>query len=223
MRISVLILFFVLLNQSLPGQVDSSKLIRYTPEFKFTEGVYVNFEQVKTNSPLPKSRIITSYDYSDPDFFDKVFEKDIISYYDNLGNRSDIKTKNVWGYSRNGFIYVRMEDGFFRITLIGSICHFIASQTTTVYYNSPYSYNYYMDPYHMGNNSSSSTEMRQYLLDFNTGSVLDYTEESLEVLLMQDPALHDEYVSLSKKKRKQMKFMYIRKYNEAHPLYLEQK
>jgi hypothetical protein len=31
--------------------------------------------------------------------------------------------------------------------------------------------------------------------------------------------LHDEFASLSKKKRKQMKFMYIRKFNEKNPLY----
>jgi hypothetical protein len=201
------------------AQIDSSGMVKYTPDFKFIEGVYLNFDQVRTNSPLPKSRIISTYDYNDPDFFEKLFEKDVISYYDNLGNRSELKAKNVWGYSRNGFIYVKMADGFFRITLIGSICHFIATETTTNYYNSPYPYNYYMDPYRMGPTTNSTTEMHQYLLDFDTGRVLDYTEESLEVLLMQDPVLHDEYVSLSKKKRKQMKFMYIRKYNEKHPLY----
>jgi lipocalin len=34
-----------------------------------------------------------------------------------------------------------------------------------------------------------------------------------------DPALYDEYISLRRKKKKQFKFVYIRKYNEAHPLY----
>jgi hypothetical protein len=64
-----------------------------------------------------------------------------------------------------------------------------------------------------------NTEIRQYLLDFSTGRVLDYTAESLEILLMQDSELHDEYTSLRKKKRKQQRFIYIRKFNEKHPLY----
>jgi hypothetical protein len=222
MKYLFILVSLMIFQTSVFTQTDSSRLVKYSPEFKFLEGIYVNFEQVKTNSPLPKSRIITSYDYNDPDFFDKIFEKDVVYYYDNLGNRSELKTKNLWGYSRNGFIYVKMEDGFSRITLIGSICHFIASITTKASYNSPYSYNYYNDPYMLTPSSNSTTEMHQYLLDFSTGRVLDYTVESIEVLLMQDPPLHDEYASLSNKKRKQMKFIYIRKYNERNPLFFPQ-
>ena len=61
--------------------------------------------------------------------------------------------------------------------------------------------------------------MRQYLLDFKTGNVLDYDVESVELLLMTDPELHDEFAALSNKKQKQMKFLYIRKFNERNPLY----
>ncbi len=203
------------------AQLDSTGYIKYTPEFKFREGIYLNFDQVKTNSPLPKSRIITSDDSEDPDFFDKILNKDIIQYYDNLGNKTNLYVKNVWGYSRNGFIYVKMEDGFYRITLIGLISHFIANQTVYESYYPSY-YNYYYDPYHMSPYPSTTTEMRQYLLDFSTGRILDYNENSLEVLLMQDPALHDEYSSLSRKKRKRLKFVYIRKFNEKNPLYFPQ-
>jgi hypothetical protein len=42
----------------------------------------------------------------------------------------------------------------------------------------------------------------------------------MEVLLMKDPELHDEYVQLSNKKKKQLKFLYLRKFNEENPLYI---
>jgi hypothetical protein len=61
--------------------------------------------------------------------------------------------------------------------------------------------------------------MRQYLLDFKSGNILDYEVESMKVLLMADPELHDEYVSMGKKKQKQMKFLFIRKFNERNPLF----
>jgi hypothetical protein len=216
----ILTLYSLLISVSVSALYDSTNLRKYTPDFKFIEGVYVSFDQVKTNNPLPKTRIITNYDYNDPEFFEKLFQKDVISYFDNLGSRAELKVKNLWGYSRNGFIYIKMEDGFFRITLIGAICHFVASQTVYNNYNSPYNYNYnYYDPYMMNPSSSTSTEMRQYILDFTTGRVLDYTEESLEVVLMNDPELHDEFVSLNNKKKKQLKFFYIRKYNERNPLF----
>jgi hypothetical protein len=199
-------------------------MVKYTPEFKFKEGIYLNFAQVKANSPLPKSRIISIADYNDPDFFDKVLEGKHIYYYDNIGTKKELKTDRIWGYTRNGFIYIRMDEGYFRITLIGAVSHFIASETTyTTYYNSPYYYNSYMDPYRMYPTSQPTTEMRQYLLDFKTGRVLDYDDESLEVILMQDPELHDEYMALSNKKKKQLKFMYMRKYNQRNPLYFPQK
>ena len=61
--------------------------------------------------------------------------------------------------------------------------------------------------------------MRQYLLDFETGKIFDYNDESIEVLLMKDPKLYDEYMALRNKKKKQLKFLYIRKFNERNPLY----
>jgi hypothetical protein len=61
--------------------------------------------------------------------------------------------------------------------------------------------------------------LRQYLLDFKTGNILDYDVEGIALLLMADPELHDEFSALSNKKQKQLKFMYIRKYNVRNPLY----
>jgi hypothetical protein len=56
-------------------------------------------------------------------------------------------------------------------------------------------------------------------MDFSTGKVMEYDVAGVEVLLMKDPELYDEFVSLRKKKKKQLKFMYIRKFNEKNPLY----
>ena len=49
--------------------------------------------------------------------------------------------------------------------------------------------------------------------------MMNYDAESVEVPLMKDPELADEYQSLRNRQKKQMKFVYIRKYNEKHPLY----
>lgn len=216
---SLLLLIFFL-APAIMAQNDSADLVKYTPDFKFNEGIYLNFGQVRENNPLPKSRIISTVDYSDPDFFDKVLQNQKVYYYDNIGNKVELKTSKIWGYSRNGFLYIKIDDDFFRITLIGSVSHFVASETTYVNnYNSPYYYGSYYDPYRTYPNSYPTTEMRQYVLDFKTGRVMDYSVEALDVIFMQDPEIHDEYASLSKKKRKQQKFMYMRKYNAKNPLY----
>lgn len=202
------------------AQTNADTLFKYSADFKFKEGFYPDIESVRRNNPIPKGRIITDYDYNDNNFFENLVLEKKIYFFDNLGNRLEINTSKIWGYSKNGALYINIDDGFYRITLIGSICHFIAYHTDTYYpsYNS-YSMSY---PYNSGP-TTSTTEMRQYMLDFNTGRVVYYDTDGLEALLMSDPELHDEFMQLSSRKKKQLKFVYIRKYNERNPLYLIKK
>jgi hypothetical protein len=207
------------------AQQDTIRMIKYTTEFRFKEGIFLNFDQVKQNNPIPKSRIITQVPYDDPDFFERVLDNKKIQVFDNIGVKQEINTSNLWGFSRNGVLYINLNDGFYRITIVGSICHFVATLTTydnNYYPYYSYSYPYYRypyNPYYSPYSSTPNTEMRQYLLDFKTGNVVNYDVAGVELLLMSDPVLHDEFATLNKKKRKQLKFLYIRKFNEKHPLY----
>jgi hypothetical protein len=227
-RNHALLLFFMLLtsmNIQVYSQTDSSTLVKYTPGFKFEDGLFLNFEQVKLNKPIAKSQIITTIPYDDPDFYDLILKEKKLELYDNLGSKEEIGTKNIWGYSKNGVLYVNVNEDFYRITIVGSICHFVASLTTYSNYGSPYYNGYaypysYYDPYSpYSSTSSGNTELKQYLLDFKTGNILEYDVQSIEILLMADPELHDEFAALNNKKQKQLKFMYLRKFNERNPLY----
>jgi hypothetical protein len=222
MRSVVLILLFFPGNIII-GQSDPQDGVKYTPDFKFREGIYLNHNQVKNNRPIPKSRIISSVDYDDRDFFIEVLEEKNLLFYDELGMKQQVKSDNVWGFSRNGILFVSLDDKYHRITIIGRICHFVATITTydTRYYD-PYYYNPYDYYYRYGGypTNTQSSEMRQYIMDFETGKVFDYDVQSLEVLLMQDPELHDEFMQLRKKKKRQQKFVYLRRFNDRNPLYI---
>ncbi len=210
-------------------------MVKYTPEFKFKDGIYLNFDQVKLNSPIPKAKLLTSVDYNDREFFKKILEGDKIYFYDNMGVRQEVAKNNIWGYSRNGVLYVQVQNSFNRITFVGSICHFVADVTTTDsrYYNSPYGYDPYYSPYSFGNyynpynpyyspysSSMSHNELKQYLIDFDSGKVLEFNIDNTKLLIMKDSLLYDEYVQLSRKKKKELMFVYIRKFNEKNPLYI---
>ena len=198
---------------------DSIELVKYSPDFEFKEGVYLVFDQVKKNSPLPKSRIITTVDYTDENFFDQVLSNKLLMYFDENAVKREYPMNKIWGYSRNGILYIFMNNDFYRITIVGRIAHFVANYT---YYvpgaYSGYNYGYGYDPLYNSYNQPN-TETRQYLLDFDNGRLYDYTVQNLEILLMKDPELYDEYSSLRNKKKKQLKFLYIRKFNEKNPLY----
>jgi hypothetical protein len=220
----------------LSGQ-EKEGMVKYTPEFRFKDGIYLNFDQVKLNSPIPKAKLLTSIDYNDREFFKKILEIDKIYFYDNMGVRQEIAKNTIWGYSRNGVLYVQIQANFNRITFVGSICHFVADITTydSRSYNSPYGYydpyyspygysNYYnpYDPYYSPYRQSNMgrNELKQYLIDFESGKVLEFDVENTELLLMKDNQLYEEYVQLSRKKKKELMFVYVRKFDEKNPLYI---
>ncbi len=219
----------------LPGQ-DTGGMVKYTPDFRFNDGIYLNFDQVKQNRPIPKAKLLTSIDYNDREFFKKLMEMDKIYFYDNMGVRQEIVKNTIWGYARNGVLYVQVQENFNRITFVGSICHFVADVTTydsrynnSPYgyydpYYSPYSYGSYYSPYsaysYPSRSNMSRTELKQYLIDFETGKVLEFDVANTELLLMKDTTLYDEYVQLARKKKKELMFVYIRKFNEKNPLFL---
>jgi len=197
---------------------------------------------VRSNRPVPKSRILTSIDYKSKTFFDQVTEAQTLTYFDDFGNSQDVETSKLWGYSKNGILYINIGGAFNRITIMGNICHFVANITTySNRYNSPYGYGnnpygygynpygyyspygyspYGYSPYSYGTPNYRTTELRQFILDFNTGKILEYDIKNVEMLLMNDPELHDEFSRLRSKKKQQLMFMYIRKFNERNPLYI---
>jgi hypothetical protein len=224
-------LFFICLawGSLLLAQDENTErnLVPYSPDYKFNDGLFPNFESVKEDHPIPPARIVTDEDMFDRAFYDKITQLKEIVIYDENGVKKVLQTENIWGYSRNGILYINVGGAFHRISFMGSICHFVATVTTynpnyydPYYYNPYYSRSYYYNRYSMPQSSVGTTDLKQYLLDFETGDVLEYDTESVGVLLMKDPELADEYQALRNRKKKQMKFVFIRRYNEKHPLYL---
>jgi len=213
-------------------------MVKYTPDFRFKDGIYVNFDQVKSNNPIPKAKLLTSTDYNDKEFFKKLLEAERIYYYDGMGVRQEIATNTIWGYARNGVLYIQVQENFNRITFVGSICHFVADITTVdnryspyggyydpYSYYSPYGYGSYYYPYGSyyspyGRSNMTRNELKQYLIDFETGKVVEFDRESTELLLMKDSKLYEEFARLPRKDKKDLMFVYIRKFNENNPLYI---
>ncbi len=238
--IGILLITFSLIKAG--GQVTDDK-IRYTPDFKFKDGIYLNFDQVKANNPIPKAKLLTSTDYNDREFFKKLLSTGKIYFYDGMGIRKEIVTSSIWGYARNGVLYIQIQEKFNRITYVGNICHFVADILSydPRYYGSPYSYydpyyspyssygyygygGYYSrypygyNPYRSSNLARS--EIKQYLIEFETGNIAEFDMKNTELMLMKDPELYEEYAQLPRRKKKDLMFVYIRKYNERNPLYI---
>jgi hypothetical protein len=231
-----LMLVFLL---SSPGFGQMTKdTVQFTPDFKFRDGIFLNFDMVRENNPIPKAKLLTSVDYNDREFFTRLMESDKIYFYDNMGMRQEIDKSSIWGFSRNGVLYRKIQDNFNRITYFGSIIHYVADVTTyeSSYSNYPYGgyyspYNSYYNPYYSSyynpysygspyNSGSPRTNLHQYIIDFETGEEREYNLQNLEALLMRDPEIYEEFLSLRGKNQKKMMFVFLRKYNEKHPVFL---
>jgi len=237
------VIFTSLFHAYPAGSQVNDSLVKYTPDFRFKDGIYLNFDQVRANNPVPKAKLLTSTDYNDREFFKKLFESQKIYFYDGMGIRQEVASNTIWGYARNGILYIQIQENFNRITFVGSICHFVADVTTydSRYYNSPYGYydpySYYSpyssySPYYGSSyypygsyyspyrGNMTRNELKQYLIEFETGKILDFDMENTELMLMKDSELYEEYVQLPRKKKKELMFVFIRRFNEKNPLYI---
>ena len=47
---------------------QGKKMVEYSPDFEFNDGIFPNFESVKENNPIPAARIVTDEDLNDRAF-----------------------------------------------------------------------------------------------------------------------------------------------------------
>ncbi|CAN5305323.1 hypothetical protein BH09BAC5_BH09BAC5_14250 [soil metagenome] len=206
-RINILLvlLFPVFLN----AQKDS---VIYNSDFRFKEGIYLNYENFRMNKPIPKSAIISDYDHSEIDFVRKIVSTKSILYKDSAGIDREISPSKLWGFCENNSVYIRWNGDFNKIVVMGSLCHFTAMYTTYLS-SSPTSPT-------VANTGAPVESVQQYVLDIQTGRVLDFILQNMETLYKRDDVLYKEFMAMKKGKRRKMMFYYLRKYNDAHPLYI---
>ena len=188
--------------------------VQYSRDFEFKNGMYLSFMDFKKNQPVMAAKIISDYNRSDRDFFDKVLSKTTFTYIDSAGKEQMQKARDVWGYCQNGTVHVNYGADFARVTVIGSICHFVASVQRQIGVSDPFMYN---DPFYNPQRYVYVTE--QMVLDFETGKISEFNVPNMESLLSRDEALFNQFNALKKKEKRDGIFLYLRKYNEKHPIY----
>ncbi|MEO6903777.1 MAG: hypothetical protein ABI315_11615 [Bacteroidia bacterium] len=190
------------------AQKDS---IPYTKDYEFNEGVYATIKNFKQNNPINKVVVVTTIPKSQLDFYKQLVESRVIAYKDSTGNEQQIESSTLWGYCQNRSIYVNFNSSFQRLNVIGSLCYFTASVKSVMSYNDPTNYGM----------SNTHTELRQYVLNTQTNEIVDFTAQTMEAILINDKPLYDEFMKFKKKDKPKQIFVYLRKYNDRHLLYLK--
>lgn len=215
----LLLLVFPCFQKEIKAQ---QRAIEYDRNFVFRDGIYLSFQDFRNNAPIPVNRVISDYNRNVQDFLGRVLSKKSFSYIDVAGSQQTANSDEVWGYCSGGMIYINYGTDFNRMTVIGSISHFIATLRTRMvsqdpfYYGRPYGYGYgygYPPP------TQFSYTSVQCILDFDTGNIMDFNINNMEIILSRDPMLYQEFLALKKRRKKEAIFYYLRKYNEKHPIY----
>ncbi len=196
-------------------QQDTTNMFRFTPSSPLKEGIYLSFDKFIKQQPLPFENLVN---YNQETNKEQLFKQKSLFYTDPFGLTKEIETRSIWGYVSNNALFVYYNKDFYRVSYLGSIAHFIATQTVRNYatpYDPYYGY-YYPYPSH----SYETTQLVQNVIDLKTGKIYPFTPEAILALIADDNELFNEYSQLKKKKKRELMFLYIRKYNERHPLYL---
>lgn len=209
----VLFLLFFCFSQFLVRAQDS---VAYTKDFRLYEGLYLSYQDFRYNWPIPKEKISTKINKDQLDFYSKlVEEQEMIDYTERDGAEAKVKTEKVWGYCQNNMIYINQDNNFFRIPVFGAVSNFIGTVEVVGY--SP-GYDPFMNA-PINSTAAKTREIRQYLFDFYSGEIVQFSIEKLEEFLKRDEVIYKEFSALNKKKKKEFATKYIRMYNEKHAVY----
>ncbi|MGQ0829083.1 MAG: hypothetical protein ACT4ON_11900 [Bacteroidota bacterium] len=203
---------FLLISFTLFSQIDS---VPYSREYEFKEGIYLTIEQFKKNTPIAKSAVVSDIPKSQLDFLTQVMDHKKIILKDSAGNDQKIETASVWGYCQNRTIYINFNNEFNRVNVIGTLCHLTAIITRVTTFDDPINSTYGMN--------TTFDELRQFILDIQTNKILSFDVKNMEILLARDNELYKQFMALKRREKSDSIFIYLRKYNEKHPLYLPSK
>lgn len=186
--------------------------VPYSRDYAFAEGLFLTVHQFKNNNPISKSSIVSGISRDDVDFLKEQVKLKNIIYKDSSKYEHKIETSSIWGYCQNRTIYINYNNDFNRVNVIGTLMQFTALITTSPGFMDPMYSNYGLN--------TTVDELRQFVFDTQTNKILPFNVKSLTLLLKSDPELYAQYMALGKREKTDSQFIYLRKYNENHPLML---
>ncbi len=206
-KLKAVLLIWISFSVFCLAQTDD-KLVEYSPDFTFKEGLYLTFNAWKQNDPIAIRDIVTDFDPKSKRFFINLLSKRYVTYFDGKRNR-EIESKEFFGYSRGKKIYTVDH---YPIQIIGSICHYTVDLNKTARQQlTRYAF--------FGIFARTNTEqLKSYIIDFEKNSSYHFNTKSIEFIIKRDKELYKKYKKDRRRKKTKM-HQYLLEYNERNPLY----
>ena len=182
-KISLTVISVVLFAVVIFAQVDTGRMVKYSRDFKFADGIFMTFKEFKNNDPSIRNFEVIKNKNTNS-------ESDIVlkyTYTDSTGKIKNVMGQNCFAYSKNGVLYFNDGDnGFYRMFIVGALSHFMAYQHNSRYFN-----DYYDNPAGL---TLSANDVAEYVLDFETGEKILFTYHNFKDFLKT----HDAEMPISK-------------------------
>lgn len=202
-----LIFVFAVMFGTLVSQTDSTV---FRLDDRMPDGIYLSYLDFRYNRRVSPQELESKEDKTQQEFLTKALYQDKITFTRD-GQSQTVESNKVWAYFQNNTFYLNYKGDFYRVPVFGSICYLVANVTVV----NPGFY----DPRFGYTGGGTSRELRQFVMDVYEGVPTEFAVDKVEAMLARDSLLYADYKKLSRRKQKEEIYRYIRKYNEAHPLY----
>lgn len=176
------------------GQKTIEDSVVYTREYQFDEGIYLNFKDLKNKSAIAYSQIVSAYPKDQPDFWQQILKEKTVVYLDKQGEQDTVKTTAIFALSVANQLYLFTNGYHAKAKVIGTLIYAASNTDVEFIY---------------------ATEERK-AMDFDTDHLIRF-------FALHDPELGASFKALKKRDQFASRLIYLRKYNEKHPLYLSAK
>ncbi len=197
----------VLVGTGLLAQEDSVQWAPYHAGFGLNEGVYADFNAFRMNAPtVPKERLRDAAGLPVSDIRKAVSK---LTWRPDTGGVATVRKERLWGFSQNDAVYIAAGNGFYRLGIMGGLCHMLYEMSYRDW-----------DPYLYPYGGVTRTILMQQMLHMGTGEFLPFNAGGMDRALQDDPLLLEEFRALPRKQRNKDEalFRFLRLYNERHPL-----
>lgn len=192
------------------SQTDS---VMYNKDLRLEDRVFLTYQDFREMAGVKKDRIISKEEKRQLEFLSKVLFETTFSYKEEEGILT-LKSKDVWGYLQNNTFYVNYKGDFYRVPVFGSISYLVANVTVV----NP---GFYDPRFGYSTGSTTTKELREFLMSFYNGQIEPFTLSRAEELLSADIQIYAEYSKLNRRKKKEQVYSFLRRFNQAHPVYFQ--
>ncbi len=214
----VMCLFFLSVGVSV-AQRDSLLL---TKNFKFTDGVYVNYADFQKNQP--------TYRWQDVNANLATSEEGFVAQVEYIRHdREDLDLEQIWGICLGGIPYIRLPRGevtdaatvFAGLRVRGKISYFRYKDEETEFYEVK-AYNPLNGrPYRQAKVPVEKTVEREFMLDWESGKMEVFSVENLLDWIADDRQLWESFRELSPREAADRKFRVLLIYDDRNLVYLK--